>query len=75
MSEIDCEGSMLLPLLQESSDMFHFGSKCVKPRKGKEITASTEAATEGVITCIIREDSRNFSTKTHTQPYSGDFME
>jgi hypothetical protein len=46
--------------------MVHFGSKCSKPREGKKITASTETATEGVLTCIIREESRNFSTKTHT---------
>jgi hypothetical protein len=58
---------MLLPLLQESSEMVHFGSKCSKPREGgKKMTASTETANEGVITCIIREDSRNCSTKTHT---------
>jgi len=32
--------------------------------RGKKITASTEP--EGVITCIIREESRNLHTKTHT---------
>jgi hypothetical protein len=53
---------MLLPLLQESGEMVHFGSKCSWPREGgKKITASTEP--EGVITYIIREESRNLHTK------------
>jgi len=36
MPEIHSEGSMLLPLLQEQSEMVHFGSKCSKPREGKK---------------------------------------
>jgi hypothetical protein len=38
----------------------------VSPGKGKKITASKETDIEGAITCTIREESRNFSTKTHT---------
>jgi len=36
MSEIHSGGSMLLPLLQESSEMVHFGSKCGKPKEGEK---------------------------------------